>query len=130
MLHRFPNSALTALARQDMDRHCCHLWVLCGGGQSEARGLFQVCYEVYIVENQPADFGDDHQEIDPHIVRVGWSADYTSFQLGIVLSLTTSNTVYCFSRRLTMIAKPAALHSSFSRLPCVLSNVSPFHNEQ
>ena len=44
--------------------------------------VIQVYYEVHILEHLPADFGDDHQEIDPHVVRVGWSIDSSSFQLG------------------------------------------------
>lgn len=39
-------------------------------------------YEVKLVEELPVDFGEDHQETDPHILRVGWSMDSTSFQLG------------------------------------------------
>jgi len=42
----------------------------------------QAYYECKLTEALPADFGDDHQETDPHIVRVGWSMDTTSFQLG------------------------------------------------
>ena len=43
----------------------------------------QVCFEVKITKNLPTDFGDDHQEADPHVVRVGWSIDSHGFQLGI-----------------------------------------------
>ncbi|KAL3877155.1 hypothetical protein ACJMK2_034903 [Sinanodonta woodiana] len=39
-------------------------------------------YEVKLVEEMPVDFGDDHQETDPYIIRVGWSIDLSSFQLG------------------------------------------------
>ncbi|XP_052265437.1 uncharacterized protein LOC127867956 isoform X2 [Dreissena polymorpha] len=39
-------------------------------------------YECKLTEALEVDFGDDHQEEDPHIIRVGWSMDYTSFQLG------------------------------------------------
>jgi len=42
----------------------------------------QVCYEVLITDHLEVDFGDDHQETDPHVVRVGWSLDSASFQLG------------------------------------------------
>lgn len=41
-----------------------------------------MCYEVLITDHLEVDFGEDHQETDPHIVRVGWSLDRTSFQLG------------------------------------------------
>ncbi|KAH9513107.1 Heteroproteinous nuclear ribonucleoprotein U-like protein 1, partial [Bulinus truncatus] len=41
-----------------------------------------VYYEVHITEHMPTDFGDDHDETDPHIIRVGWSIDSSSFQLG------------------------------------------------
>lgn len=52
---------------------------------STYKASFQVCYEVRITENLEVDFGEDHQETDPHIVRLGWSKDCTSFQLGIHL---------------------------------------------
>lgn len=42
----------------------------------------QAYYECKLTENLEVDFGDDHQEADPHILRVGWSFDATSFQLG------------------------------------------------
>jgi len=42
----------------------------------------QVCFEVFITNHLEVDFGEDHQETDPHIVRIGWSMDRTSFQLG------------------------------------------------
>ncbi len=45
--------------------------------------MFQICFEVYILDNLPTDFGDDHKEQDPHVLRIGWSTDATSFQLGI-----------------------------------------------
>ena len=53
-----------------------------------ARATYGVChgkvfYECHIVENLPTDFGDDHQEQDPNVVRVGWSIDTSSFQLGL-----------------------------------------------
>lgn len=38
-----------------------------------------------ILENLEIDFGEDHQESDPHIVRIGWSMDSTSFQLGTMV---------------------------------------------
>ena len=44
--------------------------------------LFQAYYEVKLIEELPVDFGEDHQETDPHILRIGWSLDSTSFQLG------------------------------------------------
>uniref|UniRef100_A0A2C9JFF4 B30.2/SPRY domain-containing protein n=1 Tax=Biomphalaria glabrata TaxID=6526 RepID=A0A2C9JFF4_BIOGL len=52
-----------------------------------ARATYGVCrgkayYEVHITEHLPTDFGDDHEETDPHIIRVGWSIDSSSFQLG------------------------------------------------
>ena len=50
-----------------------------------------------MVENLDVDFGEDHQETDPHIVRVGWSMDSTSFQLGkIMLHTLQNNPVYFF----------------------------------
>ena len=80
-------------------------------------GLLQVCFEVYLAENQPTDFGDDHQETDPHIVRIGWSADSTSFQLGIVLSLShiPSNLLY--------------IRISSCCIHTVASYVFPFHSQ-
>lgn len=39
-------------------------------------------YEVQVVEHLPTNFGDDHQETNPHVLRIGWSMDETSFQLG------------------------------------------------
>ena len=33
------------------------------------------------------DFGEDHKEQDPHLVRIGWSLDSTSFQLGIGINM-------------------------------------------
>jgi heterogeneous nuclear ribonucleoprotein U-like protein 1 len=36
-----------------------------------------------VSEHLGVDFGEDHKEQDPHVVRVGWSLDLTSFQLGI-----------------------------------------------
>jgi len=42
----------------------------------------QVCYEVLITEHLEVDFGEDHQETNPHVVRIGWSLDSASFQLG------------------------------------------------
>ena len=49
--------------------------------------LFQAYYEVKLVEELPVDFGEDHQETDPHILRIGWSLDNTSFQLGKIISV-------------------------------------------
>ena len=37
---------------------------------------------MYITENLAVDFGEDHKEKDPHIVRIGWSVDSHNFQLG------------------------------------------------
>jgi heterogeneous nuclear ribonucleoprotein U-like protein 1 len=31
----------------------------------------------------PTDFGDGHEETNPHILRIGWSIDDSSFQLGM-----------------------------------------------
>jgi len=45
-------------------------------------GTLQVCYEILITDHLEVDFGEDHQETDPHIIRIGWSMDRTSFQLG------------------------------------------------
>ena len=45
---------------------------------------FQAYYECKLTEALPVDFGEDHQETNPHIVRVGWSMDTTSFQLGML----------------------------------------------
>lgn len=52
-----------------------------------ARATYGVCrgkafFEVHIVEHLPTDFGDDHEETNPNIIRVGWSIDSSSFQLG------------------------------------------------
>ena len=58
----------------------------------------QVYYEVHILEHLPAEFGDDHQEMDPHVVRVGWSIDSSSFQLGdnsVRVRVTVSVKQYC-----------------------------------
>lgn len=52
-------------------------------GNTITRDCLQVCYEVLVAENQEVDFGEDHTEQDPHVIRVGWSQDATSFQLGI-----------------------------------------------
>ena len=42
----------------------------------------QVLYEVRIVENLKVDFGDDHTETNPHLLRIGWSVNHSSLQLG------------------------------------------------
>lgn len=47
---------------------------------------FQAYYEVHISEYLEVDFGSDHQETDPHVVRVGWSIDSASMQLGNIPS--------------------------------------------
>lgn len=58
----------------------CFCWsgVRCTHGVSRGKAY----YECKMIENLPVDFGEDHQETDPHIIRVGWSMDLTSFQLG------------------------------------------------
>ena len=48
--------------------------------------VLQVYFEVKIMDNLEVDFGDDHTEADPHVVRVGWSVDSHALQLG-----TTTN---------------------------------------
>ena len=55
------------------------------GDASKLSDTLQVCYEVLILEHLETDFGDDHKETDPHIVRLGWSMDKTSFQLGTLV---------------------------------------------
>lgn len=47
--------------------------------------LLKLYYEVQVVEHLPTNFGDDHQETNPHVLRIGWSMDETSFQLGMWL---------------------------------------------
>lgn len=56
----------------------------CWAGARATHGAVsgKLYYEVQIVEHMPTDFGDDHQETNPHVVRVGWSIDESSFQLG------------------------------------------------
>lgn len=54
--------------------------------------FWQVYFEVHILEHLPAEFGDDHQETDPHVVRVGWSIDSSSFQLGMYIFLAATTT--------------------------------------
>lgn len=58
----------------------CFCWsgVRCTHGVSRGKAY----YECKLTEALPVDFGEDHQETNPHIVRVGWSMDTTSFQLG------------------------------------------------
>ncbi|KAK3091275.1 hypothetical protein FSP39_018519 [Pinctada imbricata] len=58
----------------------CFVWA--GARATHGVKAGKVYYEVQIVEHLPTDFGDDHQEKDPHILRVGWSIDDSSFQLG------------------------------------------------
>ncbi|CAG5120581.1 unnamed protein product [Candidula unifasciata] len=58
----------------------CFTWAGARATYGACRG--KVFYEVHVVEHLPADFGDDHNETDPHIVRLGWSTDSSSFQLG------------------------------------------------
>ncbi|KAL8609349.1 hypothetical protein ACOMHN_008143 [Nucella lapillus] len=58
----------------------CFTWAGARATHGVCKG--KVYYEVHILENLTVDFGDDHQEIDPHVVRVGWSIDSSSFQLG------------------------------------------------
>ena len=50
--------------------------------------IFQAMFEVYISEFLEVNFGEEHQETNPHILRVGWSLDSNSLQLGKSLSLT------------------------------------------
>ncbi|ELU18138.1 hypothetical protein CAPTEDRAFT_184820 [Capitella teleta] len=56
----------------------------CWAGARASYGVCtgKVCFEVVIAEHLPVDFGEEHQEANPHLVRVGWSLDSTSFQLG------------------------------------------------
>jgi heterogeneous nuclear ribonucleoprotein U-like protein 1 len=42
--------------------------------------LFQVCYEVHLLENLPVNLPPE--EKTPHVSRVGWSVDGSDFQLG------------------------------------------------
>ena len=52
-------------------------------GVHRTSGLcLQVCFEVYITETLAVDFGEEHSEKDPHIVRIGWSVDSHNYQLG------------------------------------------------
>lgn len=48
---------------------------------------FQLYYEVQVVEHLPTNFGENHQETNPHVLRVGWSIDESSFQLGMATNL-------------------------------------------
>lgn len=56
--------------------------------------IFQIYYEVKVTEHLPADFGDDHQETNPHVLRIGWSIDNSSFQLGMCRHLELSMYVF------------------------------------
>ncbi|BFZ03494.1 hypothetical protein BsWGS_06533 [Bradybaena similaris] len=58
----------------------CFTWAGARASYGACKG--KVYYEVHVVEHLPADFGDDHTETDPHVVRLGWSLDSASFQLG------------------------------------------------
>lgn len=40
-------------------------------------------YEVHVTEHLPVNFGEDHREEHPHVVRVGWSINKSSYQLGM-----------------------------------------------
>lgn len=40
-----------------------------------------------VVEHLPTNFGENHQETNPHVLRVGWSIDESSFQLGMDTNL-------------------------------------------
>ena len=47
-----------------------------------SRACLQVCFEVFISEHLVVQFGDDHQETNPHLLRIGWSTDASDLQLG------------------------------------------------
>lgn len=47
-----------------------------------------------MTEHQQTDFGTDHQEKDPHIIRVGWSLEECSLQLGIHMYKMSSAHLY------------------------------------
>ncbi|CAE1294447.1 HNRNPUL1 [Acanthosepion pharaonis] len=58
----------------------CFTWAGARATYGVTRG--KVFYEVHIIEHLPVNFGDDHTETHPHVVRIGWSIDKSSFQLG------------------------------------------------
>ena len=72
----------------------------------DLEGSFQICYEVRITEHLEVDFGEDHQEADPHIVRVGWSMDQTSFQLGIFITCWYCPPVSLYIHSITEFVAP------------------------
>ncbi len=60
---------------------CCCVLITLGGFRTLV--CLQVCFEVKITKHLATDFGDDHTEADPHVLRIGWSVDGPGFQLGI-----------------------------------------------
>ncbi|ESO85822.1 hypothetical protein LOTGIDRAFT_52845, partial [Lottia gigantea] len=58
----------------------CFTWA--GARSTHGVCTGKVFYEVHITENLPVNFGHDHNETNPHVLRVGWSVDSSSFQLG------------------------------------------------
>lgn len=56
----------------------------CWAGVKATHGVYRgkAYYEIQVTEHQQTDFGTDHQEKDPHIIRVGWSLEECSLQLG------------------------------------------------
>ncbi|VDI10442.1 heterogeneous nuclear ribonucleoprotein U-like protein 1 [Mytilus galloprovincialis] len=56
----------------------------CWAGARATHGAMsgKLYYEVQVVEHLPTNFGENHQETNPHVLRVGWSIDESSFQLG------------------------------------------------
>lgn len=58
----------------------CFCWAGARATYGVTRG--KVFFEVHITENLPVVYGDNHQEADPHVVRLGWSVDSCCFQLG------------------------------------------------
>lgn len=56
----------------------------CWAGVKATHGIYRgkAYYEIQVTEHQQTDFGTDHQEKDPHIIRVGWSLEECSLQLG------------------------------------------------
>ena len=62
-----------------------------------------------ITEELPTDFGSDHNEENPHILRVGWSINSSSFQLGMYHNKHTNEQEY----RLTAKGR-SAFHAGVS----------------
>ncbi|ESO06326.1 hypothetical protein HELRODRAFT_64249 [Helobdella robusta] len=56
----------------------------CWGGVKANCGVTRgkVMYEVRILEHLAADFGENHIETSPHLLRIGWSMVHASLQLG------------------------------------------------